>query len=499
MKAIINTTNIKLWDQFTIQNEPVSSADLMERAAEACFDWLCKHIELNANIVVACGTGNNGGDGLVIARKLIQNNYNVTVVISGDADNGSPDFKFNLHRLNLLNSVELQIEPADFSSVKKATVIIDALFGTGLNKPITGYASELIRSINSSTAEVIAIDMPSGMFADETTPSTFDVVKADYTLSFQVPKLGFFMPENDSFVGKFVLLDIQLSSDFNPEKHTQNFWLERTDFGSNIFKRSKHDNKWNFGHALLLGGSENKSGAVILAARSALRCGAGLLTVHTVKSAQLPLLVALPEAMLDLDSNSSYIADVPDFSRYTAIGIGPGIGTEEQTALVLESVLTLYKGALVIDADALNIISERNLHHLLPENCLLTPHVREFERLAGTSTNSFERCQLQSQFSAKYKVYVLLKGAYSCLSTPDGRLLFNSSGNPGMAKGGSGDCLTGIITSFAAQGMSIEKAASLGMMVHGMAGDLASARYGETSMLPSDLIEALPEILRKFN
>lgn len=496
MKHILDAQSIKLWDRFTIENEPISSIDLMERAASACFDWLMHHFA-DSEFIVVCGTGNNGGDGLAIARKLAQNQLNVKVLVDGNPEDGSHDFKINLQKwLNL--GFEISSNTHEFTETPADTIIVDALFGTGLNRPIEGDTANLIHQINQSRCKIIAIDMPSGLFADKHTPKTSAIIRANYTLSFQCPKLAFLLQENQMFVGQFHLLDIGLSPDFENLKFNKKFYLEAEDCKHILPKRLKHNNKWHFGHALLIGGSENKAGAILMASNAALRSGVGLLTVHTVEAARLPLLTTLPEAMLLIDSTMAYISDVPDMTKYKSIGIGPGLGTEAQTAKVLEHILRSFKGSLIIDADAINLIAEHQWQNMLPENTLLTPHVKEFERLAGMSENDFNRLELQLSFSSRYHVYVLLKGAFSSLSTPDGRLFFNSSGNPGMAKGGSGDSLTGIITALTAQGLTIEAAAKLGMMVHGIAGDLACQEFGETSMLPGDLIHALPEAFKQL-
>lgn len=494
MIAILSADTIKRWDSYTIEREPVSSVDLMERAATACCDWLLDKYKDSIQFTVFCGTGNNGGDGLGIARKLIQAGKKVSIVIAGDSQFGSGEFTFNLHKLNQLSNFELLLEPSQLPHLHSDDIVIDALFGTGLNRAVSGFAQNCIQHINGSEARVIAIDMPSGLFADQASPVDSPIVSATYTLSFQVPKLAFFIPENDAYVGQFILLDIGLKSDFEAYRHPENAFLQYSDLKGVFSKRVRHANKWQFGHALLIAGSEDKIGAAIIASRSALRSGIGLLTVHTVKAASMPIISAIPEAMLSLDDSSSHITQCPSLEKYSAVGIGPGIGWHPETAECIKKLLQSGFSNLVLDADAINLIAEHKWQDMLPPNCLLTPHIKEFERLAGASSNGFERLEMQKTFSKRHGVYVLLKGAYSSVSTPDGKLFFNSSGNPGMAKGGSGDCLTGILTALMAQGFNTEKAATVGMMVHGLAGDLARDIYGETAMLASDIIEALPSI-----
>lgn len=498
MQPILKAKYIKEWDEWTIRNEPIRSVDLMERAAVACFDWLMVNFPHADEFLVFCGTGNNGGDGLAIARKLLQIHKKVSIVIAGEIEQASEDFKVNYNRLKQLNNLKVFSDCNQLSVISPTAIIIDAIFGTGLNRPITGLAEKCVNFIGGLPNSVIAIDSPSGIYVDRFTDEDLPVVKANVTLTFQSPKLAFFMPENSKWVGEWYVLDIGLDSGYDPWTKTNMFVLERKDLSGIFCKRQKFDSKWTFGHGLLIGGSKDKPGSIILSAGAALRSGIGLLTVHSVESVANFLIPKYPEAMMEIDSGEKFIQDVVVLDRYSGIGFGPGLGTHAKTVDTIRNLLDNHSVNMVIDADALNIISKERLHEWLPKNTILTPHVKEFERLTQEASNSFERLDIQLEFSRKYQVYTLLKGAYSKLSTPDGRLIINSTGNPGMAKGGSGDVLTGMITSFLAQGIHPEKATLSAMYVHGLAGDIVKQKKGEIGMLPSDLIEVLPEILNSL-
>lgn len=483
---------MKNWDNFTILDEPVSSILLMERASSKCVDWLLARFSETKTFIIFCGLGNNGGDGLVIARLLKNAGKNCSVFLCGSANNSSPDNSFNWNQFDgdkviLSDDVSWPLIPDD-------AVIIDAIFGTGLNRAVSGLAADCIHFINSVVNVTVAIDLPSGLRSDHAAVPTDPIVKANFTLTFQTPKLSLLFPESEQFCGHWELIDIGLSQNFKPSISDSKFFLTQAAVKSIIHKASKFDHKGKNGHALLVAGAELKYGAAVLSARAALRSGTGLLTVHVPHDAELIFQTACPEAMLSLDKNENYISAVPLKDTYNSVGVGPGIGVLPESAFALKELLQSAKQNIVLDADALNILaSNTDWLSLLPVNTILTPHLREFERLAGKSDNAFHRHQLQINFSVKHKVYVLLKGAYSCLSTPNGQCYFNCTGNPGMAKGGSGDVLTGIITSLLAQQYSAGHAALIGMYVHGMAGDLAAEKFGTISMNASDIIDSLPE------
>lgn len=499
---ILNAEQIRQADAFTIENEPIASDALMERAANQLYEWIRKRLQPQTPVVIFAGVGNNGGDGLVLARLLAQDNYHVITYLIKVAEKLTNDCQLNADRLIMLDE-SLLIEISDISelpAIKQDAIVVDALFGSGLNRPVTGLAEACIRSMNESENVVVAIDIPSGLYADQPINHKTDtVVKADYTLSFQFPKLCFFWPENDKFVGRWEILPIGLHPVFIHEVKANHHYLEAALLKPWWKSRARFAHKGNFGHVLLVAGSENKSGAAILAARACMRSGAGLLHVHLPIKACNPMQSAFPEAMISLDSHEFYFSELPDLAPFNAVAVGPGIGTAPETATALKLLIQNSKQSLVLDADALNILAENKTWlAFLPKHSILTPHPKEFERLAGKWQNGFERLSLQKELSVRFGLIIVLKGAYTCVSMPDGKCYFNPTGNPGMATAGSGDVLTGIIAGLVAQGYSPAKASLLGVYLHGMAGDLAAEQLGMESMLASDIISHLPKAIAKI-
>jgi NAD(P)H-hydrate epimerase len=467
----------------------------MERAAKAIFNYLNDVIVTDC-FEVYCGQGNNGGDGLAVARMLASVNKKVKVYIIKEKEKGSLDYDLNFEQLKKIKQVECIeiISKIDLINPERDVIIIDALLGTGLKQMAKGLTKDAIDFLNEQKNEKIAIDIPSGLLCDEPALEGGSIVKATVTLSFQFMKLAFLFPENYQYTGKIKLLDIGLSQQFIIEEKTKHYFTDQEGMGLLMPSRQHFAHKGNFGHALLLAGSNGKNGAALLAAKAGLKSGAGLLTVHSGNNLQNALNCYLPSAMFNADTHKDFISELPDLSRYTAVGIGCGIGNEVETSAVLKLLIQQCKVPLVIDADALNILAENKTWlSFLPPSSILTPHPKEFERLCGKWSNSFERLQLQKDFSSKYNCYVVFKGAYTCISTPLGNCYFNSTGNAGMAKGGSGDVLTGIITALLAQGIHQAEACILGVYVHGLAGDMAQQKLGQVSMLPEDLIDNLGE------
>jgi NAD(P)H-hydrate epimerase len=491
---ILSAEQIRLWDQFTILNEPIASIDLMERAANACVDWLESERKLDNTFSIFCGKGNNGGDGLAIARLLTERSCPVTVHILEFGHKGTDDFQINLARLHQTAAQIRFIQNEEtIPEILANEVLIDALFGSGLNRPLEGVTAVLIRLINESANEVISIDIPSGLYVDKSSKGN-PVISADYTLSFQCYKPAFLVAENEPWVGKLQLLDIGLHPEYIEQLSSENTLVD-LDFARTLYKpRKPFAHKGNFGHALLIAGSYGKMGAALMAARACLRSGCGLLTCHIPAEGMIILQTALPEAMLDMDPDQKINSKLNlDLSKFNAIGIGPGIGTEDKTKSMLLSFLKNPRAPIVIDADSLNILAQDKKNTPLPPYSILTPHPKEFERLFGVAENDFARIELAREQAKITQSVIVLKGHFTFIAVPGGMGFYNSTGNPGMAKGGSGDALTGIITGLLAQGYSSIESAVLGVFVHGLAGDLASKHFGETSMLPTDLIECLGE------
>ncbi|RME05768.1 MAG: NAD(P)H-hydrate dehydratase, partial [Bacteroidetes bacterium] len=385
-----------------------------------------------------------------------------------------------------------------FPVLPKGVIVIDAIFGSGLNRPVEGYWAELINWLNGQPVTRVSVDIPSGMFADA--PTTGAAVKAHYTFAFEVPKLGFLFPENNEFVGNWTCESIGLHPDFIASLETPWHFVTQEMVRSMLHQRRKYAHKGTFGHALLVAGSYGKVGAGILAARACLRSGAGLVTIHAPSCAYQILQIAFPEAMVMVDEGELFIRQSRfDFSRYSAVGIGPGIGTADATALALRAMLEQADHPLVLDADALNLLAKHpEFWEHVPENSILTPHPKEFERLFGKTSDSFERNALQREMARKHKVFIVLKGAYTCTSTPEGICYFNSTGNPGMATGGSGDVLTGMLTGLLAQGYSPFETCVLGVYLHGLAGDLAAEELQQEALLASDIISHIGRAFLKL-
>ena len=495
---IFSAAQIKKWDAFTIQHEPVSSVDLMERAAASCCKWLIGKNFAQQNFRIFCGKGNNGGDGLALARLLIQNNCQVTVYILEFGNIGSDDFQTNLERLHQFSTdIHFIQSPEFFPVIENTDIVIDALFGTGLNKPLEGISAALVNYINNSGAIIISIDLPSGLFADKSSKEN-TVVKAAHTLSFQNYKLAFLLPENEDNFGEVHLLHIGLDKNFETEEKAA-FELIDKEIIQSIYKpRKKFSHKGNFGHASLLCGCYGMMGAAVLSSHACLRSGAGKLTAYIPKCGFEILQTAVPEAMCVI-AGEDFILAAPEIEKYDAVGIGPGIGMHSSHAALLSEIFKKINKPMVIDADALNSMAQHpELLKSIPASSILTPHPKEFEKLFGSTSNDFERLQLALQKSKEHNILIVLKGHFSFISTPDGKGYFNSTGNAGMATAGSGDVLTGIITGLLAQGYSPLQACLLGVYLHGSAGDIAAAKFSQEAMIAGDIVDCLGDAFKEI-
>jgi NAD(P)H-hydrate epimerase len=488
---ILNSSQVRAWDEFTIQHEPIASIDLMERAAATCYEWLIRQYH-DKCFAIFCAKGNNGGDGLAIAR-MLSANHSVTVYILEFGFLGTEDFQTNLARLHKTAAVIKFIPNEEvIPAVPPHDIIIDALFGSGLNRPLDGLASTLVQTINRSPNEKISIDIPSGLFVDSSSRGNV-AVTATHTLSFQCYKPAFLVAENEEHIGDLHILDIGLSKDYLQTLEPVHVFIDARLAQDTMKRRSLFSHKGTFGHALIIAGSYGKIGAAVLAAKACLRSGIGLLSMHTPTCGTAILQTAVPEAMVDSDANEKVNTTVTiPLNKYDCIGIGPGLGTAYDTSTLVHNVITCYKKPIVLDADALNILSA-NTEWLnkLPPYSIVTPHPKEFERLFGGTENDFERINLAKLKAREYKIIIVLKGHHTFIATPDQNFFFNSTGNAGMATGGSGDVLTGIITSLVAQQYSPEQAALLGVYLHGLSGDMAAKQLSEPSLIASDIIDHL--------
>ena len=482
-------------DAYTIENEPISSVDLMERAATQIYFWLMRNLKSKeVSIKIFCGMGNNGGDGLVLARLLATNDIFAQVYIVHVSDNFSHDCGVNYERLKEIPEVPMYgiFSKEDFPKIDDNDIVIDALFGSGLSRPLEGLAADMVNHINDNQAIRIAIDIASGLNGDSIGIPTNPIVRADYTVSMQFPKMAFLYPENEPFVGKWEVLDIKIHPDYIENVESASFYTTLDVIKPLLHKRGKHSHKGTYGHALLISGSTGKTGAALLASEACLRSGVGLLTTHLPKSAMLPLQIYMPEAMISPDKSDNCFSQVPDLQPYNAVGVGPGLGKSKETANALKRLIQEAKVPMVLDADALNIISENKTWlSFLPERTIITPHPKEFERLFGKTDNSQQRLELQREMSKQYNIIIVLKGANTSITFPNGSCFFNSTGNPGMATAGSGDVLTGIILSLLAQRYTPEEAAIIGVFMHGRAGDKAAAERGMEAMIARDITYSL--------
>lgn len=492
-------------DAYTIKHEPIASIDLMERAAGQLFKWITSHFSSEKQVIVFTGPGNNGGDSLALSRMVGQAGYKVTVYFLQFSDHFSENCSTNLERLEKSGKGKIikVKDEGDLPQIQKDYLVVDGMFGSGLTRPLQGLPAEVVKRINASGATVIAIDVPSGLFGEDNSENIPEnILRADYTLTFQFPKLSFFFPENEDFAGEWVVLPIGLHPDIIGTTPTPYYYLTLQDIAPLIRHRKKFSHKGTFGHALLISGNYGRMGAAVLASRACLRSGVGLLTSHIPRLGNDIMQTAVPEAMLSQDQSDILFSEVPDLHLFSAIGAGPALGTRSNSQKALHKLLVNTHVPLVLDADALNILSlHPEWHADLPENTILTPHPKEFERLTGKAENGYDRVQKAMNFARDNKVIIVLKGAHTAIATPGGDCYFNMTGNPGMATAGSGDVLTGIILSLLAQYYKPIEAAFIGVYVHGLAGDIAREKTGEEALIASEIINHLGDAflsLRKY-
>lgn len=492
---VFTAQQIREADAYTIANEPVSSIDLMERAASQCASWIGQHFGKDYAFYIFCGPGNNGGDGLAISRLLQGKGYHASAYLILSSDRLSPDCKANLKRLEHAFASRLFAihDIGDFPELPENAVLVDALFGTGINRPLEGLSRAVVERINQQSGlhPVVSIDMPSGLIADGSSAKA-TVIRADHTLSFEFYKLAFLFAENGAITGEVHILPIGISKQYVEQKATPYYITDEAFIRSIYRKRSPFSHKGTYGHALIMAGSYGKIGAALLSTKACLHAGAGLVTSCIPACGYLVLQTGVPEAMCICDPSENALSYLPDgINDYQAIGLGPGIGGRDETLQMLRELLIKRQGPLVLDADALNLIAREKMFEQIPPGSVLTPHPKEFERLFGKAGNDFERLALQIKMSEQWNIYIVLKGHYSAVSTPEGSCFFNTTGNAGMASGGSGDVLTGIITGLMAQGYHSFHAAILGVYLHGLAGDLAAAEHSMESLSATDIIAAM--------
>lgn len=499
LNKIFLTSQIAKIDRYTVDHEPITSLELMERAATVWTDYFLAVLEGEIkSVVVVVGAGNNGGDGYVIARLLTLREIPVEVwQVAGNSR--STDCEENYRRYRHLASVK-EICCVDDFVLPQGAIVVDAILGSGLNRKVTGLMAEVIRKINAAENKVVAVDIPSGLAGEDNAWNDPEaIVCADYTFTFQFPKLSFFLPENARYVGKWSVLDIGLHPEAIRQQPTSWYYTTQETVRELLPVAPVFAHKGLNGKGLLIAGSYGMLGASLLAAKAAVRSGIGLLYCHLPKRGGDLMQMTVPEAILDLDRSALCFTGIERWKDYDAIAVGPALGKEPETVRALESLLRCWKGRLILDADALNLLAEhRELLELLPAGTILTPHLKEFERLAGKSENDFERLNKLSIFANQYQVYLVLKGAYSVVATPDRRLFFNMSGNPGMAKGGSGDVLTGVLLALAANGLEPLDVLRIGVYAHGLAGDCAVEENGQRGCSAGMIAEQMGKAWKKL-
>jgi len=501
---IFTSAQIHELDNYTIEHEPIKSIDLMERAAKALTHAITGRWMPTVPVVVFAGPGNNGGDALAVARLLTEQGYQVKTFLFNINGHLSADCAENKKRLMETKKAKSQFvevtQEFDPPQLERGMLVVDGLFGSGLNKPLNGGFASLVKYINSSKAEVVSIDMPSGLMTEDNTYNVRqNIIRADLTLTLGQKKLSMLFAENQLFIGDLQVLDIGLSREGIEKTDSQYTMLERDDVRPLLLKRDPFAHKGTMGNALIIAGSYGMAGAAILATESCLRSGAGKVTAYSPRKNVAVLQTAVPEAVLHVGNEETAFAEGIDTEDFQAVGIGPGLGTSEQTAIAIIAQLRRTQCPLVCDADAINILaSHRAWLQQLPKEIIMTPHPKEFDRLEGHSSDSFERLSKARDLSQRLSAYIILKGHRTALCCPDGHIVFNSTGNAGMATGGSGDVLTGILTGLLARGYSRLNACVVGMYLHGLAGDIAAAEVGQESLIARDIIRCLPKAFMRM-
>ncbi len=487
---IFSAQQMRMADEATIQSQKITSLELMEHAATKVFNFIHKRLQ-GAPIVihVFCGLGNNGGDGLVISRLLVEHGYTVKVYIVNFSDNRSKEFLANYDRLKeIAKEWPLQIKSEDdFPEIKSNDIVIDAIFGIGLSRPLLPWVILLIKHINSSRCFVISVDVPSGLYADKTPDDPQGVVFANITITFQTPKLIFFLPQTGMYTQDLEVIDIGLNQNYLQQQPAIAELISKNEIVPLYRARNKYSHKGTFGHSIIVGGSYGKIGSVVLATKAALRTGAGLITAYMPECGYDIIQTTVPEAMVITDDDDELSEIRFDFEP-TAVAIGVGLGTSEKTIKAFKEFLKENTSQLVIDADGINIVSKHpELLENLKENTILTPHPKELQRLIGEWNDDFEKIEKTKLFSQKHHCIIIIKGANSMVIYGD-RVYINTSGNPGMATAGSGDVLTGIITGLLSQGYDPLQATVFGVYLHGSAGDIVALKTGFESLIASDIV-----------
>lgn len=500
MVPILGNAQFRDLEKHLLQEGTVTELELMERAGQACssriLGWEAAGLlGVHPTYLVLAGMGNNGGDGLVIARALHQAGRNVRVLVVEHRPLATPA---NDRMLGL--ALEANVPMARIRSIGEWVqpfddeVVVDCILGSGLDRPLDGLVLELVGRINVHPGKVIAIDLPTGIVERIGEGGYGLHVKATHTITFEVPRPWLFFPETGEAAGRWELVPIGMGQ--GPLQGAGRFadLVSTEDVRSRLRGRPRFAHKGTYGHALLLAGGTGYVGAAVLATRGCARSGAGLITLHAPAAVVAAVNATVPDAMTSTDPGGGHLVQLPRLDNPTAIGMGPGIGLQEATATVLSALFATWKGPLVLDADALHLLAQRSeLLARLPPGAVLTPHPKEMDRLLGTAPiDGMDRALRTKSFAIEHQCFVVLKAAHTLIVTPEGGVFFNTTGNSGMAKGGAGDVLTGLLTGLLAQGYPALDACLLATYLHGSAGDRAAADLGPDAMRASDLVEQLP-------
>jgi hydroxyethylthiazole kinase-like uncharacterized protein yjeF len=498
MLPLLTSAQLREADAYTIKHEPISPLNLMERAAKAFVGWFVNRFpDKKQAISIYCGTGNNGGDGLAIARMLQDHHYKaLNIKITRFSEKASDDFNANLKRLQ--NTIPLtEIKPGKDFPAEDSVVIIDAMLGSGLNKPLKGDYEKLVKYLNSLQKTAIAVDVPTGFFTEGEVKPGATVLKSDLVITFQQAKINFLLPESGPFIKCWEAVNIGIDEGFVRSLNSPYQFVEEKDIRGMIKPRHKFSNKGTYGHALLVAGQAKTMGAALLCASGCAHAGDGLTTACVPESGLTALNSYLPEIMAIIRQGK----ELPEieWDSFNAMGIGPGLGNNENSLALLINIFTNYKKPVVIDADALNLLAEhKELWKTIPQGSIITPHMKEFDRLFGNHTNWWQRLQTGLQKAKEYNVHIVLKNDYTLSITPEGKVYFNSTSNAAMASGGMGDVLTGILASLLAQHYSAAEACIIGNYIHGKAGDELALPNRMNVVLPGKLAAQLPVTMAKL-
>ena len=497
MQLWVNAAQMKAADQYTIQKLEVPSLELMEHAAQACVQVLEDEKVDLSHVCVVCGSGNNGGDGFAIARILQNNRYSVETFCVGNPEHYTEETQEQMHRLQECGGKITYGMPQEDSY----SVIIDAVFGVGLSRKVEGRYRQVIEQMNRMRGTKFAVDIPSGLSA--TTGCILGCAfKADYTVTFQLKKIGLELSQGRTMAGRVIVPDIGISTDSICEDQE----IVRT-AGKDIYRkmlpdRPEDSNKGTYGRLLVIAGSKGMAGAAYLNAHAAYMTGAGLVRIYTSSDNREILQTLLPEAIITTYEEYNKEDLLSLLTWADSVCIGSGLGMSRLSEKILKTVIEYVKIPCLIDADGLNLLAENKnyLNQMAERRFVITPHMKEMSRLTGTPVEELkaDRIQILKDFISRYRITCVLKDSRTLIASEEKGIRMNLTGNSAMAKAGSGDVLAGVISGWMVQGKEAEDAAELGTYIHGLSGDLAKFEKGVYSVMARDLIEYISKALMKL-